>query len=267
MLGSGLSMTGSVLSVNASTAVPPATSSSLGTVQLAGSLTGSAIAPSLATNSVGSSQISPGAVGATQLGANVVGNGQLAPLSGPSELIGSNSSSPAASNITLGTGLMASNSIGSAQIIAGSVGATQLGANVVGTGQLAPLSANSELLGSNSSSPAATNITLGSGLSMTGSVLSVNASTAVPAATSSSLGTIQLAGALTGSATAPTLATGSVGATQIVAGSVGATQLGANVVGNGQLAPLSAPSELIGSNSASPNATNISLGSGFLGCK
>ncbi len=131
MLGSGLSMTGSVLSVNASTAVPPATSSSLGTVQLAGSLTGSAIAP----------------------------------LSGPSELIGSNSSSPAASNITLGTGLMASNSIGSAQIIAGSVGATQLGANVVGTGQLAPLSANSELLGSNSSSPAATNITLGSGLS------------------------------------------------------------------------------------------------------
>ncbi len=43
---------------------------------------------------------------------------------------------------------MASNSIGSAQIIAGSVGATQLGANVVGTGQLAPLSANSELLGS-----------------------------------------------------------------------------------------------------------------------
>ncbi len=98
---------------------------------------------------------------------------------------------------------------------------------------------------------------------MTGSVLSVNASTAVPAATSSSLGTIQLAGALTGSATAPTLATGSVGATQIVAGSVGATQLGANVVGNGQLAPLSAPSELIGSNSASPNATNISLGSGF----
>ncbi len=34
--------------------------------------------------------------------------------------------------------------------------------------------------------------------------------------------------------------------------SVGATQLGANVVGNGQLAPLSAPSELIGSNSASP---------------
>ncbi len=125
----------------------------------------------MATNSVGSSQISPGAVGATQLGANVVGNGQLAPLSGPSELIGSNSSSPAASNITLGTGLMASNSIGSAQIIAGSVGATQLGANVVGTGQLAPLSANSELLGSNSSSPAATNITLGSGLSMTGSVL------------------------------------------------------------------------------------------------
>ncbi len=68
---------------------------------------------------------------------------------------------------------------------------------------------------------------------------------------------------ITGSATAPTLATGSVGATQIVAGSVGATQLGANVVGNGQLAPLSAPSELIGSNSASPNATNISLGSGF----
>ncbi len=60
----------------------------------------------------GLKSISPGAVGATQLGANVVGNGQLAPLSGPSELIGSNSSSPAASNITLGTGLMASNSIG-----------------------------------------------------------------------------------------------------------------------------------------------------------
>ncbi len=83
---------------------PPATSSSWEQYNWAGSLTGSAIAPSLATNSVGSSQISPGAVGATQLGANVVGNGQLAPLSGPSELIGSNSSSPAASNITLGPG-------------------------------------------------------------------------------------------------------------------------------------------------------------------
>ncbi len=51
MLGSGLSMTGSVLSVNASTAVPPATSSSLGTVQLAGSLTGAAVHP-LGNNSV-----------------------------------------------------------------------------------------------------------------------------------------------------------------------------------------------------------------------
>ncbi len=94
---------------------------------------------------------------------------------------------------------------------------------LVGTGQLAPLSANSELLGSNSSSPAATNITLGSGLSMTGSVCQLMQSTAVPAATSSSLGTIQLAGALTGSATAPTLATGSVGSnTNCGQGSVGA---------------------------------------------
>ncbi len=96
------------------------------------------------------------------------------------------------------------------------MGATQLGANVVGTGQLAPLSANSELLGSIAHPPAATNITLGSGLSMTGSVLSVKHLLQSRPQTSSSLGTIQLAGALTGSATAPTLATGSVGATQIV---------------------------------------------------
>lgn len=472
-LGTGLSMSGSVLSVNASTAIPPATSSSLGTIQLAGALTGSATAPSLATDSVGATQIAAASVGATELGANVVGNSQLAALSGPSQLIGSESGSSAATNIVLGSGLtmtgntlnsilsaipipvseggtgvtsissgdivlgngtnaitttssipatqvtpnlvgsvngvlpssaggnvnvvigsvttgvlsaqpaqpqpngniyvvsgdptpanngitfisngttwnevtnniastdaryvqlagstmstnanlvfpstsnitlnqttfastdavtaqyvasqiatgstpaatttslgtiqlagslsgtatspsiasgvvtqtnMASNSIGSAQIIDGSVGTAQLGANVVGIGQLAPLSANSELLGSNSLSPNVTNISLGTGLNMSsGGVLSVDASTAIPAATSSTLGTIQLAGALSGSATSPTLATGSVGSTQIVN----------NSVGTGQLAALSGTSQLIGSNSSSSTATNITLGTGL----
>jgi hypothetical protein len=314
-LGTGLSMTGSVLSVNSSTAVPSATSSSLGTIQLAGALTGAATAPTLANGSVGSSQIIAGSVGATQLGANVVGTGQLAPLSSTSQLYGSNGTSQAATNITLGNSLtispggvmsvnaanavpaatpstlgtiqlagalsgsataptLANGSVGSSQIIAGSVGAIQLGANVVGTGQLAPLSSTSQLYGSNGTSQAATNITLGNGLSINpAGVLAVTPG-AVPSATTASLGTIQLAGALTGTATAPALAansvgssqisSGAVGATQIANGAVGATQLGPNVVGTGQLAPLPGTSQLYGSNSASQNATNITLGSGLV---
>ncbi len=83
--------------------------------------------------------------------------------------------------------------------------------------QLAPLSGPSELIGSNSTSPNAMDITLGPSLQMSpAGVLSVNPSAVTVApSTTTSLGTIQLAGVLTGTATSPQLAVGSVGASQL----------------------------------------------------
>ncbi len=82
---------------------------------------------------------------------------------------------------------IAPGSISGSSLAPGSVTSSQLATGSVGTSQLAPLPAPSELLGSFSCN----GYNAGSGLSMTGSVLSVNASTAVPPATSSSLGTVQ----------------------------------------------------------------------------
>ncbi len=46
---------------------PPATTTSLGTIQLAGVLTGIATSPQLAAGSVGASQLAPGAVTASSM--------------------------------------------------------------------------------------------------------------------------------------------------------------------------------------------------------
>ncbi len=54
---------GRSLSVNPSAVtVAPSTTTSLGTIQLAGVLTGTATSPQLAVGSVGASQLAPGAV-------------------------------------------------------------------------------------------------------------------------------------------------------------------------------------------------------------
>ncbi len=70
---------------------------------------------------------------------------------------------------------------------------------------MANLSGNSQIIGSSSTTSTPTNLTLGSGLQISGTVLSVNSATlTVPPATSTSLGGIEMLGDLTGSvATAP----------------------------------------------------------------
>jgi hypothetical protein len=87
-LGSGLQISGTVLSVNSATlVVPPATASTIGGIEMLGDLTGSvATAPTVA--------------------ANAITNAKLANFSNVSLLKGSSSSSTAATDISLGTGLV-----------------------------------------------------------------------------------------------------------------------------------------------------------------
>jgi hypothetical protein len=108
-------------------------------------------------------------------------------------------SSGAVPNITLGTtvtGLLKGN---------GTTGAVT--AATAGTDYLIPSMTANKLLGSGLSGTTATEITLGTNLSFTGNTL--NATGGSPA-TTSALGTIQLAGDLGGTATAPTIANNAV---------------------------------------------------------
>ncbi len=77
---------------------------------------------------------------------------------------------------------------------------------------MANLSGNSQIIGSSSTTSTPTNLTLGSGLQISGTVLSVNSATlAVPPATATTIGGIEMLGDLTGSvATAPTVAAGAI---------------------------------------------------------
>ncbi|CCV02340.1 hypothetical protein IIV30_145R [Invertebrate iridescent virus 30] len=366
-LGSGLSMSGTTLSVNTSSlsstflplaggtmsgaisqplapvigsdvankayvdaqvvsGVPDATTLIKGKVQLAGDLSGTASAPVVALLAIT--------------------NSKLANLSGMSQLKGSSSTSLTATDISLGSGLSMSGTtlsvntsslsstflplaggtmsgaisqplapvVGSdvankayvdAQVVSGVPDATtlikgkvQLAGDLSGTAsapvvallaitnsKLANLSGISQLKGSSSTSSTATDISLGSGLSMSGTTLSVNTSSlsstflplaggtmsgaitqplapvvgsdvankayvdaqitsvTVPDATTLIKGKVQLAGDLSGTASAPVVAP--------------------LAITNAKLANLSAISQLKGSSSASSAATDISLGSGL----
>ncbi|CCV01684.1 hypothetical protein IIV22_007L [Invertebrate iridescent virus 22] len=304
-----------------------ATSTVLGKIQLAGDLSGTASAP----------VVSPLAIT----------NAKLANLSGNSQLKGSSSTSSTATDISLGSGLsmsgttlnvntsslsstflplaggtmsgaitqplapvapsdVANKAYVDSQVAAVVVpdatssvkGIVQLAGDLSGTAsapvvsplaitnaKLANLSGNSQLKGSSSTSSTATDISLGSGLSMSGTTLDVNTSSlgstflplaggtmsgaitqplapvapsdvankayvdsqvaavVVPDATSSVKGIVQLAGDLSGTASAPVVSPLSVT--------------------NAKLANLSAVSQLKGSSSTSSTATDISLGSGL----
>jgi hypothetical protein len=193
-LGTGLSMSsGGVLSATA-VAPAPATSTSLGTIQLAGSLSGTATAPTIANNAIGTAQLANNAVGTAQLANGAVGISQLAPLPATSELIGSSSGSTTASAITLGSGLAmsaggqlsvnltgvpipaaTSSSLGGIEMLGDLTGssatAPTVAAGAITLAKMANLSGNSQLIGSNSTSTTPTNITLGPSMSMTSSQL------------------------------------------------------------------------------------------------
>ncbi len=78
-------------------------------------------------------------------------------------------------------------------------------AGAITLAKMANLSGNSQIIGSSSTTSTPTNLTLGSGLQISGTVLSVNSATlAVPPATATTIGGIEMLGDLTGSvATAP----------------------------------------------------------------
>ncbi|MDP4201628.1 MAG: hypothetical protein Q8861_02955 [Bacteroidota bacterium] len=116
---------------------------------------------------------------------------------------------------------------------------TGLTAAVPGTDYLLPTMAANRLLGSGLSGTSATEITLGTNLSFTGNTL--NATGASPA-TTSTLGTIQLAGDLGGTATAPTIAN--------------------NAVTYAKMQPVTA-NKLLGSGLSGTAVSEISLGNGL----
>ncbi|CCV02192.1 hypothetical protein IIV25_174L [Invertebrate iridovirus 25] len=178
--------------------VPDATSSVKGKIQLAGDLSGTAAAPVVAPLTIT--------------------NAKLANLSAVSQLKGSSSGSSTATDITLGSGLSITGSTLSVDATTlNKAGATQFGVvEFDPSGDLTPTAANSgigvvkplaitnaklanlggvsQLKGSGSASSAATDLSLGPNLSITGTTLSINtaslSSTFLPLAGGTMSGTI-----------------------------------------------------------------------------
>ncbi|CCV02323.1 hypothetical protein IIV30_128L [Invertebrate iridescent virus 30] len=190
----------------AAVVVPDATSSVKGIVQLTGDLSGTASAP----------VVSPLAIT----------NAKLANLSAVSQLKGSSSTSSTATDISLGSGLSMSGS--TLSVDTSSLSSTFL-----------PLSGGT--MSGAISQPLAPAV--GSDVANKAYVDSQVAAVVVPDATSSVKGIVQLAGDLSGTASAPVVSPLSIT--------------------NAKLANLSAVSQLKGSSSTSSTATDISLGSGL----
>jgi hypothetical protein len=114
--------------------------------------------------------------------------------------------------------------------------------------KLADLSAVSQLKGSSSATTAATDISLGTGLSMTGSTLSVDPAT-ISKAGATQFGVVEFDPSGDLNATA---ANSGIGVVKPLA------------ITNAKLADLSGPSRLKGSSSTLPNATDISLGTNLI---
>ncbi|CCV01987.1 hypothetical protein IIV22A_143R [Invertebrate iridescent virus 22] len=313
---------------------PDATTTIKGKIQLAGDLTGTSSLPTIAPMVITNSKIAN----------NTILNSNLSLMSNTSQLKGSSSTSSDVTDISLGSGLsmsgttlnvntsslsstflplsggtmsgaitqplapvvpsdLANKAYVDAQVVSGVPDATssvkgivQLAGDLSGTAsapvvsslaitnfKLANLSAVSQLKGSSSTASTATDISLGSGLSMSGTTLNVNTSSLsstflplsggtmsgaitqplapvvpsdvankayvdaqitsviTPDATSSVKGKIQLAGDLSGTASAPVVAP--------------------LVITNSKLANFSAVSQLKGSSSTDSTAVDISLGS------
>ncbi|CCV01800.1 hypothetical protein IIV22_123L [Invertebrate iridescent virus 22] len=254
-LGSGLSMSGTTLSVDQTT-LQKAGNTQFGVVEFdpSGDLSATA------TNS-GIGVVKPLAIT----------NSKLANLSGNSQLKGSSSTSSAATDISLGSGLsMSSNILGIDQTTFQKAGNTQFGVVefdpsgdlnatssnsgigvvkplAITNSKLANLSGNSQLKGSSSTSSAAADISLGSGLSMSGTTLSVDQTT-LQKAGNTQFGVVEFdpSGDLNATAT-----NSGIGVVKPLA------------ITNSKLANLSGNSQLKGSSSTSSAAADISLGSGL----
>ena len=241
-LGSGLQISGTVLSVNSATlVVPPATASTIGGIEMLGDLTGSvATAPTVAAGAITLSK--------------------MANLGGTSQIIGSSSTTATPVDLTLGSGLQISGTVLSVTAatastlggiemlgdLTGSVAtAPTVAAGAITLAKMANLGGTSQIIGSSSTAVTPVDLTLGSGLQISGTVLSVNSATlVVPPATASTIGGIEMLGDLTGSvATAPTVAAGAITLAK--------------------MANLGGTSQIIGSSSTTATPVDLTLGSGL----
>jgi Repeat of unknown function (DUF5907) len=269
-----------------------ATTSVKGKVQLAGDLGG-------AGTTAAAPIISNGAIT----------NAKLANLSAVSQLKGSSSASQSATDISLGAGLsMTGSTLNVDSSTLNKAGETQFGvvefdpsgdliATVANSGiglvkplaitnaKLANLSAVSQLKGSSSASQSATDISLGAGLSMTGSTLDVNTSSLsgsfLPLAggtmsgaiiqplapsTGNALANRAYVDAQVASATIPDATTSVKGKVQLagdLTGTAASPEVAPLAITTTKLANLGGSSQLLGSNNNTSAVTNISLGSGL----
>ncbi|ADO00411.1 tail fiber protein [Wiseana iridescent virus] len=268
---------------------PDATTSVKGKLQLGGDLSGTAAAPVVASLAIT--------------------NAKLANLSAVSQLKGSSSASSAATDITLGSGLtMTSSTLSVDSTTLNKAGASQFGvvefdptgdlaATTANSGigvvkplaitnaKLANLSAVSQLKGSSSASSAATDITLGSGLTMTSNALSVDTTSLSATFLLLSGGTMSgqivqslapvvandlvnkaYVDAQVAAVVVPDATSSVKGIVQLsgdLSGTAAAPVVASLAITNAKLANLSAVSQLKGSSSASSAATDITLGSGL----
>ncbi|GHV50329.1 hypothetical protein AGMMS49579_03730 [Spirochaetia bacterium] len=231
----------------------PATPTSLGTIQLAGDITGTATNPRIANN--------------------VINNNKLANMANPSMLKGSSSTSNATTDITLGNGLtMNGTTLTVDTTTIQKAGTSQFGLIEFNTSQgdladsgtnsgiavvkpgaitntkLANMSGISQLKGSNANSTNVVDLSLGPGLLMNGDTLQVNTNS-IQNAGNTQFGIVEFdvtTGDLADSGT-----------------NSGIAVVKPKAITTTKMADLSSPSHLLGSSSTSPEVTEITLGNGL----
>ncbi len=232
-LGTNLSFTGNTLNATGGSA-SAATTSALGTIQLAGDLGGTATAPTVPGLTAKAPLASPAFTGTP---------------TAPTAAAGTNTTQIATTAFVLanaGGAPATTSALGTVQL-AGDLGGTATAPTVPGLTAKAPL-ASPAFTGT----PTAPTATAGTNTTQIATTAFVLANAGGTPATTSALGTVQLAGDLGGTATAPTIA----------ASAVTTTKIAANAVTYAKMQAMTA-NKLLGSGLSGTAVSEVTLGSGL----